>query len=548
MKKLLYPIAFALTAFLIAYSCSAEEEDTTPPPSVVKPTTPEPEPEPEVTQYTLTVTAGEGGTVSTEGGTYDEGTEVTITATPELGYQFVGWDGTNSNTKSITFSINNNVTLTAQFVYIPPFESFSESYLGITESVGNILRQKNTDVIFSPNDVFNKLWLDNCDICYIPMTKASIQYDFFGDGYVDFFGFYNYPGEGEYGVYVLIEDIRINPKPAQIFESTFFAINKALPIDIENDGNIEILFFSDNSHTACRDGNSKNNYSDLPLIVKIEKSNELISVNENRIGESLIHTHDGTSGDVDNDGDTDIVIWPNAANSCTITQRLDFPIILINNGLGDFSEKPFFEDEATLRENWLSWKSLSYSMADLDNDGYLDIVSGRNIGLSPFGIDPPPEKDATDLLPFIIWGSNNGFLSENITFLEDVLFKNQINRLYGIGFTDYNNDNELDIILTSYSESNTNDVYDEDNYLIQIFKNKSNRTFENKTESTFDNYYSSNNDGYTNFYTPLSIDYDKDGDFDIIAQDIHFFSSNIDENLIMWWENTGGKFVRREND
>ena len=187
-------------------------------------------------------------------------------------------------------------------------------------------------------------------------------------------------------------------------------------------------------------------------------------------------------------------------------------------------------------------------MADLDNDGYLDIVSGRNIGLSPFGIDPPPEKDATDLLPFIIWGSNNGFLSENITFLEDVLFKNQINRLYGIGFTDYNNDNELDIILTSYSESNTNDVYDEDNYLIQIFKNKSNRTFENKTESTFDNYYSSNNDGYTNFYTPLSIDYDKDGDFDIIAQDIHFFSSNIDENLIMWWENTGGKFVRREND
>jgi hypothetical protein len=32
MKKLLYPIAFTLTAFLILYSCSAEEEDTTPPP------------------------------------------------------------------------------------------------------------------------------------------------------------------------------------------------------------------------------------------------------------------------------------------------------------------------------------------------------------------------------------------------------------------------------------------------------------------------------------------------------------------------------------
>ena len=41
MKKLLYPLAFALTAFLILYSCSAEEEDNTPPPSIIQ--TPEPE-------------------------------------------------------------------------------------------------------------------------------------------------------------------------------------------------------------------------------------------------------------------------------------------------------------------------------------------------------------------------------------------------------------------------------------------------------------------------------------------------------------------------
>jgi len=39
------------------------------------------------TQYTLTFTAEEGGFVSTEGGTYDEGTEVAITATPVLTVQ-----------------------------------------------------------------------------------------------------------------------------------------------------------------------------------------------------------------------------------------------------------------------------------------------------------------------------------------------------------------------------------------------------------------------------------------------------------------------------
>ena len=65
MKKLIYPLAFTLTAFIILYSCSAEEEDNTPPPSIIQ--TPEPE-TPAPTQYTLTVSAGEGGTVSTEGG------------------------------------------------------------------------------------------------------------------------------------------------------------------------------------------------------------------------------------------------------------------------------------------------------------------------------------------------------------------------------------------------------------------------------------------------------------------------------------------------
>ena len=100
MKKLLYPLAFTLTAFLILYSCSAEEEDTTPPPQVQQPT---PEPEPQLQHnITLTVTAGEGGTVSTEGGTYDEGTEVTITATPDEGYEFVGWEGSDSDSNSLT--------------------------------------------------------------------------------------------------------------------------------------------------------------------------------------------------------------------------------------------------------------------------------------------------------------------------------------------------------------------------------------------------------------------------------------------------------------
>ena len=70
-------------------------------------------------QYTLTVSASEGGTISTEGGTYDEGTEVTITATPSEGYFFAGWEGNDSTSESLKITLNSNQTLQALFEINP---------------------------------------------------------------------------------------------------------------------------------------------------------------------------------------------------------------------------------------------------------------------------------------------------------------------------------------------------------------------------------------------------------------------------------------------
>ena len=59
--------------------------------------------------YTITVTAGSGGTVSGSG-EYSEGTEVTVTATPATGYHFVNWteNGTEVSTEA-TFTFNATV-------------------------------------------------------------------------------------------------------------------------------------------------------------------------------------------------------------------------------------------------------------------------------------------------------------------------------------------------------------------------------------------------------------------------------------------------------
>ena len=72
------------------------------------PTTPQP------TQFTLTVSASEGGSVSTAGGTFNSGSSVTVTATPNSGYQFVGWsNGATGNPLEVI--VTSNQTLVANF-------------------------------------------------------------------------------------------------------------------------------------------------------------------------------------------------------------------------------------------------------------------------------------------------------------------------------------------------------------------------------------------------------------------------------------------------
>lgn len=67
--------------------------------------------------YTVTVSSTEGGT-ATGGGTYAKGDTVTLTATPNSGYRFVGWleSGTTVSTNTnYTFAANSDRSLTAQF-------------------------------------------------------------------------------------------------------------------------------------------------------------------------------------------------------------------------------------------------------------------------------------------------------------------------------------------------------------------------------------------------------------------------------------------------
>ena len=105
-----------LIVLLMLISCSKDSSDETP-------STP---------SYTLTVNQSEGGTVNSSGGSYERGTEVSLSATPNQGYVFTGWsNGSTSNPLNIT--LNSNIEISPNFSLIefttryesPPFPFIS---------------------------------------------------------------------------------------------------------------------------------------------------------------------------------------------------------------------------------------------------------------------------------------------------------------------------------------------------------------------------------------------------------------------------------------
>ena len=73
----------------------------------------------QIAQYQLTVNTGTNGSVSSSGGTYNAGTSITITASPDNGYGFVNWTDSSGNELSTnptyTFNITSDTTITANY-------------------------------------------------------------------------------------------------------------------------------------------------------------------------------------------------------------------------------------------------------------------------------------------------------------------------------------------------------------------------------------------------------------------------------------------------
>ena len=514
MKKLIYSLFLILTAFLILYSCSPEEEDTIPPTSNVQSTTPEPEPEtpaPVVVQYTLTVTAGEGGSV-TNGGTYDEGTEVTITATPSEGYEFIGWEGSDSTENSITITLNEVKILNALF-QPSVFVSLSERYSTINETTGYFASQKYFSNYLSKDFINNNLSVFPSSghvRGYATFHKNSAVLDIDGDYKADIIAFANSTcQEHEYGFHqgkiILIQDYLGDAFKSEYDISNHFGSGKFEVNDFTGDGVSDLIFMATETKANYYDetegyGSNSNNFP--PQIPKLIYFDGGIKIEEVGV---VADNHTGTSGDVDNDGDIDFIQF----TFVTFWDDVLLAPKLIRNVNGNFLEEDLITDL-----NGRSWNSTAIELFDVNGDGFLDLLSGWIAGTVK---EPLFDGAYTPGGAVLLFGDGSGkFSLSNSTVLDDSILETKDYQvtILGYGFTDKDEDGDIDILLsttrTEPGGSFENGTY-YDNYHLVFLENNED-SFIDTTNSLTD-FFSAD---IPNFYLIKTIDVDNDGDIDIV--------------------------------
>ena len=115
-----------------------------------------------IDQHTVTVVSADAemGTVS-EGGTYDYGTEIQISATPAEGYGFVAWnDGNNDNPRTII--VTEDITYTATFGALRTITIVSaDETQGTIQGTGEYAEGTTIQITAIPNEHYHfEHWID----------------------------------------------------------------------------------------------------------------------------------------------------------------------------------------------------------------------------------------------------------------------------------------------------------------------------------------------------------------------------------------------------
>ena len=412
----------------------------------------------------------------------------------------------------------------------------------------------------------------NCSVRYFIWEDNYIIFDYNNDGKDDLFAFLINGGEdgifqsdeNPTGKLMFYDDYLSDTSEPQYFDSEVLWGGWLDINDFNNDGFYDILVTGNNAHeTSAITGIQ---YEDIPFEIFFFNAG---GFSERRVIDMLPFTSNGPmSGDIDNDGDVDIMIQKRGGGD-TDEWRDSRSFTLLNDGQGNFVENFEFFTEVPGEQERMRKDDHGQILYDINEDGCLDwVLPVQNNGqfiiennvLVEQEIDGEGPLSYDDLIYVdgeyvksgsrIFWGncsgnfsvSNSTYFDQHQDYLLSELSEYNFESLFGAlnyNVFDFNQDGINDIILAkNYHNRATG---------LQLFMGNEDGTYTDVTQDSFDVFFFKNtgeggNQGQGDFPRIWNIavkDKDGDGDMDLIPWGMAEFQNECWEDYLTgqeYWE------------
>lgn len=383
---------------------------------------------------------------------------------------------------------------------------------------------------------------------FTDVSKCYLDYN--GDGYLDMFAvltnFKDAPFGSNFGKILLVDDVLGTAPKLKFLDANRKFIPRLKSIDLNKDGFYEVLFSAEEDHMLM------NGTYGSPAPMQFAKITKTGEISYKSFGES-VSIHGQSFGDVDNDGDLDILVSRNAFTNPNNEDVISRPILYLNDGSNNFVQTNSFNQFVGL-SNLLpilpngkrkGYAATAVDLFDVDGDGNLDILTSYSHNQATF-----PSWEYGHTATRIYWGNGTGtynvenrFTDLPVDYLQGLGVANTTNvSPLGFSYIDYDKDGDLDVVTVT--------TPDYGGFILQLCENIGNRQFRDVTKQKFDVYssiYPRNSPSagsFPNFYEVRIYDKDGDGDFDLVPDNVaiwDIWQFPIAQNL--YWENVGGSFV-----